>query len=299
MISETTELVLKGEEKEKYTKNIVHAIEKINKYYLKIYDVKKLENLINFYNIDTELNAKRFDSLEIDSNTGFPTKQSIEILFKDRNIYQNNKENNIVEKIKEALKNNSDIKNIRDEYAQGRYFEEIKKSDIIDGFYSTTLKDDSLAISSYINNCFSISTINFKPDMHQNITEFYNYLEDKNENDKPNYLETIYQKLQSYELIPESIEKQTIGPFYRKRTGNENYQVRTAIKDDDSYVLQCKKEKLSIQTKKSIKWDFLVPKKSLIIDKEFCNPFVVYCCSSNLYLNLLDILPNDVNVKVI
>jgi len=307
MISDNNELVLKLEEKEIYTRNLAEAIKKLSlEKFLNIpgFELKKLENLINFYNIDSNFKSNRFENIEIDVNSGFPTKLSLETLFKDKKIYScsSNICSDISEKIKAYLKGDSDDSDFEQtikKYSLQRYFEEIKKLDIVEDFSSSSVRENCISISSYNNNRFANYRIFFKDVYSEEAEVFASYMNDEKQNDKPKYLGTMYDKLLSYGIIPELIEKHTIGPFYTEKTGNENYDIRAIAENKNDYVLAYKNEKVYTEKKEIIKKEFIFTKKETVLERKYEPEFWIYVSSENLRLKLLDILPNMENIKVI
>ncbi len=303
MISENIELVLKGSEKNLYVSNLENALKKINQKTKPNINLIKFQNLLSIYNFDTKYNIKRFKEITINKYTGLPTKISINKLFKERDTNLNDKRLNLVEEVNKALLENKDILKIKEKYSKNKYFEDIKSLDTFDKFCDIKTTDRQISISNYENDFFVNYKISFDNVYKENARIFSEILKQKINNnsiDKPKYLNTFFEMLKEYSIIPDEIEKNIIGPFFTNKSENDNYKIRSFVKHNDSFILEYRKQCLKqnkIEKKRKVLKIF--NKKEIMLEKKILDDFVVYSANDNIKQELYDSLQKNNNVMLI
>ncbi len=303
MISENIELVLNGSEKNLYISNLEKALKKINKKVKPNINLVKFQNLFSIYNLDTKYNAERFKEITINKYTGLPTKISINKLFKERTSNLNNEGLNVVEEVNKALLEDKDISRIREKYSKNKYLEDIKSLDTFDEFCEIKTTDRQISISNYENNFFVNYRISFDNAYKDNARIFSEVLKQKinsNSIDKPKYLNTFYERLKEYGILPDRLEKNIIGPFFTNKSENDDYNIRSFVKDDSSFILEYRKQCLEQnRVKKKRKILRIFNKKETLLEKKFLDDFIIYSANDTIRQELYDSLQKNNNMMII
>ena len=290
------------EQKNLYTNNLEKALLKLNEEIANI-NIRKFQNLISIYNLDKKYNANRFEEITLNKYTGLPTKTCVKDLLKERNFNLKTDSIDLLEEVKKALSENKDISKIRDKHSKNRYYEDVKNLDSFENFCDIKNINNQIIVSNYESNLFVNYRIFFNEVYKENAKKFSEILKEKINNksiDKPKYLSTLYEKLKEYNIIPNVLEKHIVGPFFTSKIENDDYNIRSFVKEDDSYILEYRKQSLELNRVNINKKIFKIfYRKVSVLEKNNSEDFVVYSTSDNIKEQLCDSFPKNNNILVI
>lgn len=287
--------VAEGPEKERYLKNLVDALDKLQNNE-DIPEIKKISDLLRIYYLDDCYGSNFYRKIDVNMNTGFPNNENIKKLFKKDDLINVQNKTDIIADVKAYLRDEKNLDSIIKEHGMSYFVSETKNLENLKSNYEVFTNNDNVTIIEYYNQPI-ITKIGFKGSDKENIHVVEDVLRDLSIYSVPrslgNFFNFVHSKL---ELKPNNLEKNLIS-FYNSKTESdpEKPELKSILKNKpDSYLLKFAKEKINIFQSDTYEKGFLgIKKRKKILEKENMEESRLYICSKDIYSDVLELISID------
>jgi hypothetical protein len=292
------ELEVNRKDKERYLNNIVEAIEKVN-----TKDLNPIKNVLSVYKLASKY-TDLYNSIKIDTNYGFPVNKYIKRVFneKNRRIVS---DINVEKKIKEYLRNEIGLDNIKKQIGVRLYKEKIDLIDLKKDINFFNNKQGNLKINLYKNKPIIVN-VKYNIEDQIKIDNLLNRYKDEELKHLPKYLTTILDLFYEENSINiKKVEKKEYNflNYLTEANGNlpeeSSSQLLLLLKENvDSYILKQKTSILDISEIVEYRRKYLFFKEENKSLKKNINEKNLFICNSKIYNEVLKISA-DSNDEVI